>query len=351
MDRNTYIEQVYGLMNASWVDPQTRAVFVSANFYNPNTDTHLSHVALVQFTSSFGIHTRMLTGPLGLGVFSSGLDSVLINCYIISLSIYGVFLLLTIFDLFRAKSKFEFLRKPGTLNDILLFAVVCIATGFAIDYSQIADNVKHLLEQNPGQYNSDYIDTRGLAFGINAFRSTQAVLLIFLFIKLLVLLDTNPNMSILGRSLLYAGGMLNNFLFVFVIFLVALTTLTYGIIGPFELAFSSFDVALFNTLRIMVGGYSVTSLSVFNRERTAPVVILFVAFIIGYFFLLRTFIAIISHSFATIMDKIRKRGAFWVPSVNREYKPRLQTQNGAVRKLRVTDRLGVSYLDEVDTPI
>ncbi|GBG29784.1 Polycystic kidney disease 2-like 2 protein [Hondaea fermentalgiana] len=339
MDRGTFDEQIRVLEENDWIDAQTRAVLVNANFYNPNLDLFGVFIGIFQFTTSLGVIPRTHIACVRLDAWGESfpVESILA---ITAFGIYAILLGFILLDFVMSSQKRRFIRRPRVVVEALLFFILMAGiVGWATSRSKFREAVDQLRPLEP---NRPYVDLRGIVFHSGTMRGLMAAGMLLFAVKGTTYLGMNPEVSLLTQTARTALPMMNQFTFIFIVVVLAFAVFGHFVFGRNDFAFYEMDMSIYAVLSLMLGAFDLTTLSPMNSTGAWLTAYSYVTFFVGFFCLYRVFLAIVAQSYSRNMDRVRRDGFYWLPSVNQEYRVYRPHESKLLRGLRVTERYGVT---------
>ncbi|XP_078068077.1 polycystin-1-like protein 2 [Mustelus asterias] len=238
------------LKDNSWVDMYTRAIFVEFTVYNANVNL-------------FCVATLMLEMK-AIGVFLGNVEMEIIRLYqyvdqnyssIIGAQI--IFLLIVIYymvmqgKLLKQKGM-EYFWDKWNLIDLAIVLCSWSAFGLYIKRAVLGARVINDYLQNRDRFVNFYeaaIVDSGLGYVI-------AFLVSLATVKLWKLLRLNPKMHLITSSLQRAWGNLLGILFIFIVLLVAYSSVCYLVLGLNLSTYRTFSSSMVTIIRLQLGAFN-----------------------------------------------------------------------------------------------
>jgi polycystin 1L2 len=292
------------LKNFSWLDRQTRALFIEFSLYNPNVNLFAYSTILFEILPTGNIIKSYKFYPLSLlDDTQSNFISFRLICNLIYICFVIFFMIKEAKLLFRLR--IEYFRQFWNYVELSIIAFSWAALAIYLYRLYAANNITNEFKQNSSlssyfvklQVISYWNDILGILFGFLSFFGTM---------KFLKLLRFNRRISFLVMTLRYAFSELVSFSVNFSVFFLAFVQLMHLMYHQHLSGFSNIIKSMQTSFEIILGKFEANPM-----KKASPIFgpfVFFVFNIIMVLIVLNIFLTIISDSFKKIRFDIKLTG-------------------------------------------
>ncbi|CAF1549867.1 unnamed protein product, partial [Adineta steineri] len=292
VDLQTNLSQLYQL---SWIDSQTRAIFLQFTLYNPNIQLFTSATFLTEFSSTGGVYTQSSFQPFSLQLFTS-LGQIICAIFYILFIIY--MMCIQIQNIVREKQ--NYFRHIWSFIDIGIIICSWTCVGIYIVRFQESNHIGELFQETKG---FSYINLQSAVYINDILTLLLSFCCFFGTIKLIRLARFHPRLLLFTETLKYAWKEIISFLFMFMIIFLAYIILFYLILNSKLYTCSN----LLHTTQ-MLFEMTLMKFDVYQLLDADPILgpICFSLFIFTIVFVCMTmFITIISDNFRVVRNNLK----------------------------------------------
>ncbi|CAF0742236.1 unnamed protein product [Didymodactylos carnosus] len=298
------IQNITLLRDLSWIDKQTRAVFIKLNMYNPNVNIFIYVTFLLELLPTGGVFTEARFEPLTIMQINDGKFQISFQTKLICSILYMLFIVYYMMREIRLliKMKTAYFREFWTYTEWGIIA--CSWSGMGVYFWRIyeGNRIGTLFAQTNGYI---YIDLQLASYLNDVLTFLLGFCCFFGTIKFLRLLRFNRRMSILATTLQTAARDLLSFGFMFSIVFVAFLCLFYLLFVTTLWECSDFLKAAQMCFEMMLLKFNVSDLM-----RAGPILgplcfSMFIVFVV--FICMNMFISIINDYFKQVRSDIAKQ--------------------------------------------
>jgi hypothetical protein len=309
---NEFRSQYQNLLNATWLDQRTRALFINFNIYLPNPKEFVAVFIMVEISVNGVCRPSKLESRVLVSNFYSGtgLDKAALAVEIIRLMLS--FYLIFIYVKCGLEPKVDGTRsiyawiKINNLSNLLIVALVLAAFGMSF---KVKKDAKDIVSSN------DYYDMGDLFYYFSTSILMNAWLLLIVFFRIIVTFRFSHTLSLNLYALDLAS---KNFIFYFIFILpivVCLSVITSHIFGPYTYEYCTPKLVAISNVLFSMGSGDVMEYLKITEAWTIGFLIIY--FFVIIFFLYSSFIGILLDSFRISELYHRELAA----SMKDDYKP------------------------------
>ena len=288
-DSVTAYTVISDLHSNSWIDVQTRAVFVEFTVYNANTNLFGIVSIMVEFPSSSAAFTKVQ--------YQSARFYLHLNSAETLSHVLVIFFML--YFLYR-EGKLVYKQRcayfKGFWNWVETILVVCEFMTIILFLARLYEVDKNLIQlrENP----NDYVPFQYAASADAALCYILGILVFFYTIRFLRLLRFNKNFAVLGKTLSRMSGPILGFCIPFFFGFLAFGLFAFAVFGTELQDYSTFKMTLVTQFSMTLGDFDFEAL-VMTNPLIGPMY--FFAFVgMNVFILMNVFLAIINDTYAEV---------------------------------------------------
>lgn len=277
-----------------WIDRHTRAVFVEASLYNPNSNLFTSITVLVEVPPTGGIFPKAEILTYRLYQYIGDFQLFVLAC--------EVFCIMFMIYFSYREMKLIYRQKMGYFsviwNWIEILVVVLSWTAVVYFFVCLWIRIDTLAKYRNDR--SRFVNFQNINSWQQQFECTIAFLTFFVMLKYLKLLSFNKRMYLMTLTLRQAGKELSHFLLFAVVYYSACSSLYYLVMNEDKEEFSTVVKSTTKLLSVLLGRFTVRELfnsNGYNQDLNALMFILYMS--ITNFILINMLLAVIIESFKT----------------------------------------------------
>ncbi|UYV82599.1 PKD2 [Cordylochernes scorpioides] len=279
-----------------WLSRATRAVFLDFTVYNANINLFCVVKLVFEFPATGGMIPSWSFRTVKLLRYVSASDYFVLACE----AIFVVFIIYYIVEeaLEITRNKWAYFKEFWNILDVVVIVMSCICIAFSIYRTVMVDKLLSTLLEDP----VTFADFEFLGFWQTQFNNAVALSVFFAWIKFFKYISFNKTMTQLSSTLSRCSKDVAGFGTMFFIIFFAFAQLGYLLFGSQVEDFSSFMVAVFTLLRLILGDFDFEELEAANRV-LGPIYFLSYVFFV-FFVLMNMFLAIINDTYAEVKAEI-----------------------------------------------
>ena len=285
------------LRELTWIDRQTRAVFVEFSVYNPNINLVMVSTILVEFLSSGSILTMAKFDPLNLFGESSGFSFKTIS-ELIFLGLIIYYIIIEVWEMLNNEIK-DYFTEFWTFVEWSIIASGLISCIMIFIRMKAAQDVLDFFKRTGGygymklQKVNDCNQTLTFSLGVCTFLGT---------IKFLKMLRFNRHIAHLGMTLKFCFAELIFCSMAFFLLWIAFVQLMYLVYGDDLIEYASLTKSMMSAFLTILGKFDAKQFLSLRYSLLGPLVFASYNMVI-LCFVVNIFISIITDSF----DKVRRQ--------------------------------------------
>lgn len=284
--------QVHILRKMRWIDRHTRAVFLEASLYNPNSNLFTSVTVLVEIPPTGGIFQKALILTYRLYRYVGDFQLFILACEVL-------FLLFMMYFSYR-EIKMIYRQKMEYFKDIWnwIETAVIVLGWTAVVYFVICLLIRIKTLTRYRKDSSKFVNFQNINSWQQAFECTIAFLAFAVLLKYLKLLSFNKKMYLMTLTLRQAGKELSHFLVFVLVYFCACSSLYYLLMNQDREQFSSVIKTTTKLLSVLLGRFTIDELVNPNGyERSIHAFVFLVYMSVSNFILINVLLVIIIDSF------------------------------------------------------
>lgn len=298
-DYPTALTVIADLHSHSWVDPQTRAVFVEFTVYNANTNLFGIAFLFVEFLPMGGAfpyaHFVVSRVYSYVGPFAN---------FILACQIFLILFML--YFMYREGKAIYKQRKAyfnGFFNWMEIVMIVCEFAMVILFLGRLWEVDKNLMElrHNP----KDFVSFQYAGAADESLSFIMGILVFLVTLRFLKLFRFNKRMSLLGSTIRECAKPLGSFFISFMIVFLAYAILAFLVFGLENDRYKNFLSTFETQTSILLGDFNYDELRRTNRLLGPIYFFTFMYF--SVFYLLNMFMAIINDTFAEVKNSNDKQ--------------------------------------------
>jgi hypothetical protein len=278
-------EFISNVSTFNWFDQHTRAVIITFTFYSPSQDLWALTNLLIEISVT-GVVKPNYIAPM---VFHPNLQNIkngdtLFNLIVFRFLFCIYYLYLFLRDIFTknelGKFNFKHIYSIRGLFDLTTFAlsIVVLALASSIDEDESIIN------------DQEFYDLYKTAQNFRKYIIINSYLLLFIFMRLLLVLRINRRLHLLLLAIEIASKSILFYLIFIMPLMIAFCFLSMSIWGPYEIYYRSIGWSMFNNVILTLGTGNMLDLYQYNAFWTIVYIIIYVFFV--WFFLISAFTGI-----------------------------------------------------------
>ncbi|XP_076352109.1 polycystin-2-like [Tachypleus tridentatus] len=236
------------LVEAGWLDEQTRAVQVEFTTYNVNSNLFCHVTLLFEFAPTGGVFTRSHLNTLRLFLYMTNFEIFVAMCEVMSVIYLIGFAIKEGTDLY--KLRLQYFKKFWNLQELL---VVLLGFGCVFLYFQRTLEVKNTLGANDAKTGNKFVSFTYVTFWDSTLFYVQAILICLVTIRFWKLLSFSPYMQVPTRTMGKAGTPLLYFVFLLSVVMTGMVFFCYFTFGANVDMMRNFVETFFSLINFSLG--------------------------------------------------------------------------------------------------
>lgn len=291
-DYHTALTVVADLHSHTWVDTQTRAIFVEFTVYNANTNLFGVAFIFIEFLPTGGAYPNAQFIISRFYNYVGSYSNFIICCQILFVFFVVYFSYREIKQVYKqGRGYFH-----GFWNWMEVAMIACEFSIFVLFFGRMYQVSKNLseLRYNP----KDFVSFQYASAADDSLAYSIGMLVFFVNIRFLKLLRFNKRMALLGDTISIMAKPVASFMLCFAVVVIAFTCVGVLVFGSDNPEYYSFLAALTTNFRVLLGDFEYGTLEKTNRIIGPIYFFSFMYF--NVFYLMNMFLAIINDTFAEV---------------------------------------------------
>ncbi|OMJ82032.1 hypothetical protein SteCoe_17358 [Stentor coeruleus] len=308
--QNTYQQ----IQNTSWLNPSTRAIFITCNLYLPNSKQFVSIFVMVENNVMGQCYPSRLESRVIITDFydkNETLDTVMLALEIVRIffAFYFVYLYISA-GLFKDDDEKRHLSNWFSVKNIAnLFVTVMIIATFAFSFK---------VNTPPGDIlQESYYDLGDLHYYYSTCILINAWVLLIVFFRIILIFRFSTTMNLYLYTLDLAAKNIIYYIMIIIPIIVGLCVLTAHMFGPFDFYYRQPKLVAISNMLFAIGYRKIDDFLIISEAWT--IAFLLVYFFVIMFFLFSAFLGILMDSYR--ISELRQNCLYEALKTDQSYKP------------------------------